>query len=314
MRAREDLLRWAETAGAILGWAAARVRDSLPAPLRHAGWSDDADLARITETGALAVTGVRQVSWFGARRVRAGAPGRAGRRLVVSLPEHQQFRSQIALSASACRRGDRAIALRKAEFSPIPVQDAVFDHAFGAATDDGGADVDVAIARKSAVEDAAALAAARSRDWEIVGGVDTDGAPRFRFSRNEQALHASGWGRAMLVYLLLVAALLAWSNRSEQDLAQEVRLQAATASATRDVRAARERLDRLEARAEFSRAEPRLGDVLSGLAQAAVDADPDDAIERVRLDGAGGLQLQVSRTSEDGVETAHRQQSLEEPA
>jgi hypothetical protein len=310
VRARQALTLWFDQIDDLCAWVSRSVSDLLPAGIREFGWRDDAEIVTMGEGGEPVHESIRQVSLFGATRLRSSSGSPMPKRMLVRLRADHQFRKCLTLSHSACRRGRRALVLRQNEFSPISAEDGRFEYRVTDAATRSGVELEIAMVRRAHLEALSGHAEAQSRPWEIVGDVSPDGASSFRFERSAHtALNAAGW-RAVAVYLVLIFSLFSWAERAERQLAQRVEAREAVVAAARTVRDTHTLLGQLEVRAGARGAETDLSALLSGLAMASENAAPDAAIERVSLDGQGGLRLQISITSPEGVETAQVEQAL----
>ncbi|WP_417484409.1 hypothetical protein [Maricaulis salignorans] len=220
MTANTILGRLTHDGSAILAWALATARASLPAALRNFGRQPDARLCRLGADARVTEAGVRYCSLLGEASLDAAAdPGRTAN-LQLELPETDQYRRVLTVSDSVARRGRAALELRLNEFSPIPVEQASFASRIVAPLEAGGYQVEVSVIRTQRLEQAIeALPEARGH-WSIVGAVDASGQPGFQFASGQSARagHQIGRGPGMLALVAAcVLACMAWAERFSRE-------------------------------------------------------------------------------------------------
>lgn len=313
MRVYAQIMSVAAAVADYLAWCGQLIRAGLPAWLRELGWRVDADIARPDpdEPGGLRIEARRQVSLLGETRLVAAQDRPPASRLVIHWPHDRQYRKTIRVGRAAARRGRAALDLRRDEFIPVPPGEAVYGYRVAGDIDEIAIGVETAVARRREIDALAEIARKRSARWEIVGELTPAGATGFRLAGEAPLVPGGALMRGALVYIALLFALLAWSERGHRQEDALVAEQAAAVHSARELRDARDRFDLLTIRGDSAGSTVRLGAILDAMRQTADSVDDADAIERIRL-GADGLQVQVSRAGADGtVSTEHRKMSLD---
>ena len=315
MRLHAQIMSAVEALADYLAWCGQQIRAGLPAPLRELGWRVDADIARpdpeLGRDGGVHIEAQRHVSLLGETRLVSADGKPQASRLVIGWPRERQYRKTIRVGRAAARRGRAALDLRRDEFIPVPPGEAVYGYHVTGEADEITLGVDTAVARQREIDAFADIARSRSARWEIVGELTPAGATRFRFAHGASLLPGGALLRGTLVYVALLFALLAWSERGHRLEDALVAEQAAAVHSARALRDARDRFDLLTVRSDTADPTVRLGAILNALRQTADTVDDADAIERIRL-RADGLQVQVSQADADGtVSTEQRVVALD---
>ena len=303
---QSDLSGLFEAAGEVWRWSLDRIRPALPRPLREFGWHDEAGVFRVTDDGVLAPVGIRQTSWLGETRVVPAeeASCQAQSRHVLVLPDAQQFRTRVSLSPVAARRGRTALELRQDRFMPLAEGQGRFAYEVDNDAQDDRLSVDIAVVRAAQIEELAA----RQTDgtaWEIAGALSPDGRSRFVLARRGMSGPAH-WLKPLTLYALAVIALLAWQGRWHARADSETEDQAQQVLAVRDLRDRTAELDSVEARRALDGRPVYLGEILQTLSGLPEGLAGSDRLQRIRLDGAGQLDLVISRGEGDRLETGTR--------
>jgi hypothetical protein len=266
-------------AGQALSWAWRETAGLVPEGLASFGTAGRAALIMLDQAGEPSAPSGAARSWF-ARWRHDGRPA-AGEALVILHPDRVLKRT-VNLSALAARNPGDAVRLQAATLSPIRPEDAVL--AIEAAQpDETGICVTLAIARRSDIEAAAALGAARARRWRVIGDFETAG-PLFVFRRHEQQRAANPVLMIALAGLAVLAALTALDMRLSRDAEVLIGQRDGLLAEARSLRAADAGRADLDTPGGRAASYPVLADVLSEAASG--DEALDGAsLERVRAVG-----------------------------
>jgi hypothetical protein len=207
--------------GSLFDWAITIARATLPKPLRELGSRPSAQLLKLDADGELVDVGALYKSVLGEPQIRPAKADTSSGKAIVRLAASAQYRRRLTLSREAFRRGRTALELRLNELSPLPPGDAVFDLRVLSSPASDGVDVEVAIARRSQVEELAKMLGGTGKRWAIVGDIEDNGAVRFQFEKNEIGFDSrKTWSfiRPLLLLAAVLFACFAWVDRSAREL------------------------------------------------------------------------------------------------
>jgi hypothetical protein len=297
-----------DQAQAMLSWALATVRESLPAALRNLGPHPDLALYRFTSTSGLTASGVRLRSLLGMTSRSEAPSGSVPGKVYVDLAETDQYRRELIMSESAVRRGRPALELRLNEFSPIPVNEAEFDYRVLGPVD-GGYAVEVSVVRRARLDEAVAAVPTGARAWTIGGALDAHGQPGFRYASGSS--ETSAWSIGPLWRLVTVLAgcvivCLLWTGRLERDAAMLDLRRGELTEFARGLRDADLAIADARTALGADQAVVSLDSVVAGLATLAQHEPVTQGIRRVDFDADAGLIVEAVALGDDGEESLVR--------
>lgn len=296
----DDLIR---EAGDAFGWALAQLRAVLPAGLVGLGARTDAVIGAADSDGQTQFHAARSSSLLGQKartKYESVSPNTAA---IVTLAEADQFRQTLRVGLSTLRRGHAALTLRLKDLSPIALDGAVFDYRIISPVTEAGAEIEVAIARRSLVDGIGTNIAEQHSSWSVVGECDETGAERFTFASGSQT-SSQGELSTIAPHLLLIVVILiaglSWTNRLSSDVAELEVCRTATlveARQTRDTRSAMEGVDTMNSMATPA---VRLEDLLTSVRDYASALEVQTRIEGMSLLPDGTLAVEGYTLAEDG--------------
>tara|TARA_R110002124_G_scaffold48407_11_gene143040 strand:+ start:466 stop:1437 length:972 start_codon:yes stop_codon:yes gene_type:complete len=272
---------------AILAWALATVRASLPARLRHFGRRPDARMCRLGEDARVTEAGLRYRSLLGEASLDSAADPARAANLQLELPEADQYRRLLTVSDSVARRGRAALELRLNEFSPIPVEQASFACRIVAPLETGGYQVEVSVIRAQRLDQAIQALPATRGHWSIVGAVDASGQPGFQFARGQSVRAARQIGRGPAILALVAACVLAcmaWADRFSREAASLELQRAELISFARGLRDADLEIQRAEQAIQAGSGSVALARVVDTLRELALQEPAGLVIQAITLE------------------------------
>ena len=277
-----------ESVASLAAWAVEAVRRDLPRPVLEAGRSVIADRYDVSSEGQLRPVGQVLRSWLGALTRsddRAAARKAKAPRVELVLPDAEIYRTRVDVNAIISRRGDAALRARLQQHSPLPPQRAVLAYSLVGPGSGGRITVDVAVARRETVENAARLARERSDRWQVVA--DRPDASPLILADSRAGAETRLWQNPGVGALLAAAAALiclaAVSDRFERQADRIAAQRDILLAEARDLRLQRSVRAEVEPALLFAQSYIGLGDLLDGLADAMTDPDMPDAIARLDL-------------------------------
>lgn len=295
-----SLAAYSASLAGILGWAWREAALSLPGPLRHLGVTRRARLIGLAADGQAGPPGAAVRSVTGLWR---SAPGRPGERAddIVLLGEDRVYRRRLVLSPAAARHAREAVAHRLEEICPLPLDEAGWAWRPLGRTPQGGLEVELAIARRSDVADAAGRVSAQARRWQVAAGFGETG-PVLVFDR---AANAGGRRQALQLAIaggLLILALFAADWRLDRDLAVLAAQRETLVDQARELREAARLGEELAPVLDRISAYPTLAETLTASA-AAVSGLPGEApVSALRINQR---QLSLIPADPDAAPVAH---------
>lgn len=272
------------------------LRAGLPSWLAGFGRRDAEAIIDMSAEGVAQRRATRHLSWLGQSRLGDAGHDRTGHVIAV-LPDALQFRRTITLSRQAFARGRRSVALRLADYSPIPVDTSVFAFRRRSAPEADPVELEVAIARRRDL-DVLRAALEDYPSWQLVGDVDEAGSASLVFEAHRP--WQSGLAilrRGLLVYAALLICLFAWAGQAQRGAEAGAVRQAGLIAELRQVRTENDALVSLLA-AGGQASLPGLVEI----AAAAVETEASLAtVQRIRFSAGGDLLIDGQEASDGGA-------------
>lgn len=294
MTASRDITGSMLQARAILGWALATVRATLPAAIRDFGRHPDARLFRLDACGARIEAGTRYTSLLGVTSLGEPSPRNAPAAVQLELPEADQYRRLLNLSESAARRGRPALELRLHEFSPVPVDQAEFAFRLLSPLEAGGYQAEVSVVRRDRLREAREALPGDAASWSIVGDVDERGRAGFHYAEGSAKRAGQvGFGPGLLVIILAsVLACVAWTDRfTRQAETLELR-RVELISFARGLRGTDLDIQRADRARQAGAPTVPLGQVVTALRELGLGEPADLNIQTITLDAPAALVIE----------------------
>ncbi|ABI67056.1 hypothetical protein Mmar10_2774 [Maricaulis maris MCS10] len=287
---------FSDTVAGLAAWAVEEVRRDLPRPVLEAGRRVIADRYDVSSGGQLLPVGQVLRSWLGTisrTDDRAAARKAEAGHVELVLPGSEIFRTRVDVNAVISRRGDDALRARLQQHSPLPQQRAVLAYSLVGPGDAGRVLVDVAVAHRARVEEAARMAREKSTRWQVVA--DRPDAKPLIFADSQAGAETRLWHspvvRALVVAAAVIVCLAAVSDRYERQADRIEAQRDILLVEARDLRLQRSVQAEVEPALLFAQSYTGLGDLLDGMADAMTDPDMPDAIARLDLQSPDALRV-----------------------
>ena len=303
MTASTTIDGWIHRASAILGWALATVRATLPPAVRNFGRHPDVRLFRLDLQDGLAEAGIRYRSLLGEVSLGDASAGARPADVQLELPEADQYRRILTISESAARRGRPALALRLHEFSPIPVEQAEFAFRLLAPREAGGYEAEVSVIRSARLQQAIDSLPGDAGSWSIVGAVDAAGQAGFHYGAlsSARARQHIGLGPGLLVLgFAFVLVCLAWSDRFSRQVETLELRRIELIGFARGLREADLDIERADSARQAGAATVRLDRVVAALRALGLREPEGLGIRTITLDAPAMLVIDGPATDAEG--------------
>ncbi|MAC89915.1 MAG: hypothetical protein CMF73_11425 [Maricaulis sp.] len=280
----------------LAAWAIEEVRRDLPPSILRLGRRAIANRYDLTPGGGLKPAGQVLRSWIGALSwTNEGAAARGSRadRIELALPDAAILRFRVDVNPVIARRGNVALRSRLQQHSPVPADRSVLAWSLVGPGPDGRILVDVAIAYRTAVDQAISLAREQGNRWRIVASRE-DGPPLV-FADSDTDTERPVWRNTVVRTLIIVTAALICMSAISDRFGRE----AGSIAAQRDLLLEEASSLRMQHAAQVdvepallvARSYARLPDLLDGLAEVFSDSDGPAAIARLDLQSPDAVRV-----------------------